>query len=556
MHSGSALASILSVLAAALLSATILQKFKQPTIVGFILGGVLIGPQGLGLVPYQNVELLAEVGIGLLMFTIGLELSIHHLMRVKNIALVGGTVLLVATILICLSLQSVFNWSTQEAIVWGIVTGMSSTVVVLKLLAERGEVGSTYGNVSTGILLFQDVISVPILVFLPLLNINNGLNEAIENPALLLGRFMGVAAIIYTLSRFLVPRFLKFVASTHNKELFSISVLCISLGIAAITSQLGLSLALGAFVAGLTVSESDFGNQAASEILPLKDTFSAIFFVSVGMLLQLTYLVKAWPALVLGLIFIIFLKFTIVFGISLLFRYPVKIGVYIALALAQIGEFGFLILVASQRMNIISEKSYQLMLSYAIVSIILTPYILKLQPRIKKYFTFLNKTAWIARNLHTHMENRKTETEDSSRLQQHVVICGFGPTGEIVMRNMQKHGVPVAIVDLNYRAIQTLKANKQFAVYGDSSSMIVLKAANILEAALLVVTIPDPAAMRTLVQKVKSIRPDLPIVLRVKYMSDRDKLLSLGADEIVWEEQEAGNELARLSLTRLNIAHS
>lgn len=553
MHVNSVFASVLFVLGAALISATILQKLRQPTIVGFLIGGVFIGPSGLGLVPYADVSFLAELGIGLLMFTIGLELSVHHMMRVKGIALAGGIGLLFTTLCICFALEPVFKWSFSEVIVWGIVTGMSSTVVVLKLLAERNEVGTTYGNISTGILLFQDVISVPVLVFLPLLAATAP-STPVENPALLLVRFIIVATLIYGLARFLVPHFLKWVASTHSKELFSISILCISLGIAAVTSQLGLSLALGAFVAGLTVSESDFGNQAASEILPLKDTFSAIFFVSVGMLLNLAYLSSSWPALILGLAFVIILKFVIMFLITLLFRYPVKIGVHVALSLAQIGEFGFLILVASQRLELITEKSYQLMLSYAIISIVLSPYILKLQPRIKNYFVFLNKTPWISRSIPDQMENRKFETEEGARLHNHVIISGYGPTGELVMKTMQQHGVAVAVVDLNYKVVQSLKARKQHAVYGDSSSMIVLRAANIMEASLFVVTIPDPAAMRALVKKVKSVRPDLPIVMRVKYMSDRDKLLSLGADDIVWEEQEAGEELARRALLRMNIS--
>jgi monovalent cation:H+ antiporter-2, CPA2 family len=552
MTPSSPLISILFVFAAALASATVLARLKQPTLIGYLLGGMLIGPHGLQLVPYENVELLAELGIGLLMFTIGVELSISQLMRVKGVAILGGTLIVVVTTLGCLLLAGTFRWTGPEAAVWGIVIGLSSTVVVLKLLAERGEVGSPYGNVSTGILLFQDVISIPILVLLPMLAMRGqSMAEIGTELGSTLGRFGLFLAAIFILGRFLIPRFLRFVAHTHSKELFSLSILSLTLGIAALANQVGLSLALGAFVAGLLVSESDFGNQAASEILPLKDSFTAIFFVSVGMLLDFSYFLQKWPTFTVGLAAIMILKFFVVLGICFLFRYPSKISVFVALALAQIGEFGFLILVSAERLGLISGHSYQRLLGISILSIVATPYVLKLYPRVKKYFAFMNRINWVAREVRRASAGKRANTMHP--LEGHVIICGYGPTGSIVAKQLQGMGFPVVVVDLNYKMIQQLKASKQYAVYGDSSSMIVLEAAGIYKASLLVVTIPDPQAMQSLIKKVKRERPDLPVVMRVKYMSDRDKLSSLGADEIVWEEQESGEELARRALRRLNV---
>ncbi len=551
MHGSSPLLSILYVFAAALASATILARLKQPTLIGYIIGGMLIGPYGLKLVPYENVELLAELGIGLLMFTIGVELSISQLLRVKGISIIGGTLIALTSTLICVGLAPIFRWTLPESLVWGLVTGLSSTVVVLKLLAERGEVGSTYGNISTGILLFQDVISIPILVLLPMLAIQGTFQDQAKEIGITFLRLVGFLAVIYVLGRFLIPRFLRFVAHTHSKELFSLSILSITLGIAAITNQAGLSLALGAFVAGLLVSESDFGNQAASEVLPLKDSFSAIFFVSVGMLLNFSYFLQKWPVFTIGLALIMVAKFFLVLMVCFLFRYPSKISVFVALALAQIGEFGFLILLAAKKNALISDHSYQRLLGISILSIVFTPYALKLYPKVKKLFAFANKMDWIAREVkrpkHPDAESNVVETAD------HVIVCGYGPSGSIVAKNLQGLGYPVVVVDLNYRAIQQLKAAKQFAVYGDSSSMIVLEAAGIHRAKLLIVTIPDPQAMQSLIKKVKRILPDLPVIMRVKYMSDRDRLKALGADEIVWEESEAGKELTRLATDRLGI---
>lgn len=551
MHQGSPLLSILYVFAAALVSATVLSRLRQPNIIGYLIGGMLIGPFGLRLVPYENVELLAEIGIGLLMFTIGVELSVAQLIRVRNVAVFGGTLIVIILTLLCLALAGVFHWTWPEATVWGLVLGLSSTVVVLKLLAERGEVGSTYGNVSTGILLFQDLISIPILVLLPLLAMHGEPGEQFREVALVLTRLAAFLTALFLVGRFLVPHLLRFVAHTHSKELFSISVLSITLAIAAITAKAGLSLALGAFLAGLIVSESDFGHQAATEVLPLKDSFSAVFFVSVGMLLDFHYFLQKWPVFTLGLGFVIALKFLIVLGVCFLFRYPNKISVFTALALAQISEFGFLVLVAAKKLGIFPEGSYQRLLGITILSIIATPYLLKAYPSVRKWFSFMNKSQWVVREL--EVTKPLLENGDEALMEKHVILCGFGPTGEIVARRLQGVGLPLVVVDLNYKQIQALKASKQHAVYGDSASTIVLEAAGLQNASLLVVTIPDPQAMRALVRKVKKARPDLPIVVRVRYRTDRDALVALGSDQVIWEEQEAGEALAKRSLACLGI---
>lgn len=554
MHQGSPLLSILYVFAAALASATLLTRLKQPNIIGYLIGGMLIGPSGLKLVPYENVELLAEIGIGLLMFTIGVELSVSQLLRVRNVAIFGGTGIVAAITLLCLALAGVFKWSLPEATIWGLVIGLSSTVVVLKVLADRGEVGSPQGNVATGILLFQDLISIPIMVMLPLLALNEGstANRAGE-VLMVLGRLGALLTALFFIGRFLVPHMLRFVALTHNKELFSLSVLSITLAIAAITGKAGLSLALGAFLAGLIVSESDFGHQAATEVLPLKDSFSAVFFVSVGMLLNFSYFLQKWPVFTLGLATVIIVKFFIILAVCFLFRYPNKISVYVALSLAQISEFGFLILVAAKKFQIMPDESYQRLLGVSILSIIATPYLLKLYPRAKKAFGFMNKSKWVVRDAEKMDPGTHLDASGDALLEKHVILCGYGPTGAIVAKRLQGIGLPVVIVDLNYKQVQLLKASKQHAVYGDSSSTIVLEAAGLHNAALLVVTIPDPLAMRALVRKVKRERPNLRIVLRVRYMSDRDSLVALGADEVVWEEQEAGEEVANRALRMMEI---
>jgi monovalent cation:H+ antiporter-2, CPA2 family len=554
MHSHSALTSLLIVFAAALVVASVLVRLKQPSLVGFLLAGMAIGPYGIALVPYENVELLANVGIALLLFTIGAELSIAQLLRVRNIAIIGGTLIPLLTTLICLGLAPLFRWPASEAVVWGIVIGLPSTVVVLKLLAERGEVGSTYGNVSSGILLFQDVLAIPILVLLPLLTMGEmaAAEKATKVGEVLLRLTLFLAAIFF-IGRFLIPRIFRFIAATHNKELFSLAVFCTTMGIAALTGQAGLSLALGAFLAGLLISESDFGNQATSELLPLRDTFSAVFFVSVGMLFDFQYFLEKWPVFTLGLAGIVVVKFLLVLGICFLFRLPSKVSVFVALALFQIGEFGFLVLLEGKKLGLVSDDSYQRLLGISIISIVITPYVLKLYPRVKKWFAFMNRTNWVARGV-----RRGASPDPNPELEKsgHVVICGYGPTGQMVAQTLQRQGFEVVIVDLNYKVIQQLKSSKQSAVYGDSSSSIVLEAAGIGHAALLIVTIPDPMAMQSLVKKVKREHPQLPVIFRVKYQSDKDRMLALGADAVVWEEFEAGKRMSQLALERMGRSDS
>ncbi|NUM88415.1 MAG: cation:proton antiporter [Bdellovibrionales bacterium] len=554
MHAGSPLFSVFAVLTAALVSATILHRLRQPAVIGFILAGLLIGPQGLGVVPYENVELLSEVGIALLMFSIGVELSIQQLARVRNVALAGALALLAVPLVLFIGLRDVLQFTRAEAIVWAMVTGLSSTVVVLRLLADRGEVGTVQGNVGTGILLVQDMITIPMLVLIPAFAKSGTDGNVILEELLKAGWNIGViGAGLLVLGRYLVPKLLRFVAHTHSKELFSIAALCLTLGIAGLAGWMGLGLALGAFLAGLIVSESDFGNQASSEVLPLRDAFAAVFFVSIGMLADLRFLAGEWRKILVLLPFLLLIKFATLLAVGFLFRYQAKITVFVALALAQMSEFSFLVLHAARKEGLINDASYQPLLASAILSIVLTPYLLKLHPKIKRLFNSVNKTAWISRAPQSSPEYYEENRVPKENVRGHVIVAGYGPTGSHVARALQDLGLTVVVIDLNYKVVQELKAGKQHAIYGDSSSLIVLEAANLPSAAMLVVTIPDPLAMQSLIQKVKQVRPDITVIMRVKYMSDRDKLLGLGADDIVWEEYEAGRELVSRARERLGI---
>ena len=558
MHNASHLSSLLVILVSCLTVATILNRFRQPTLIGYIIGGILVGPHVFGIVPYENVELLAEIGVGLLMFTIGLELSLQKLLRVKYIAIFGGTLQVGLMIWATWMVGIAIGWSPLQSFTIGCIVALSSTAVILRLLAERGEVGSTHGNISTGILLYQDIIAIPLLTIIPILALGEHMTLSLGFG--LIGRFTVFVIALYGAARFLVPKILEVVAKTHNKELFSISILCICTGIAVISQQLGLSLALGAFLAGLIVSESDFGNQATSEILPLKDSFSAIFFAAIGMLLDPRIFVEHWFLLSVGILLVIPAKILITFAISLLFRYPLKTALFVALGLSQIGEFSFLLLMVAYNEKIFDEVVYQFILSGALISIIATPYLLKMVPSIANLLKFIEGLPWLTRegdNQESTGLDAKLAPEGLAEIHGkdstgHVVLCGYGPTGAIIMRNLVNAGLPVNIVDLNYRIVQNLKAQGLSAIYGDCSSSRIIEAAGIANALMLIITIPDPNAMRTIVKKIKSAYPDVPILVRVKYNTDRERMIGLGANEVVWEEHEAGMELSRKALSRLH----
>lgn len=554
MHSANPILSILFVLMACLAAATLMTRLKQPTMIGYIVGGFLIGPYLLGIVPYNEVSLLGELGVSLLMFTIGLELSLQKFMRVKRVAILGGLLLFLLTLGFAFLLSIYLKWTPLTAFTVACAVNISCTSVVLRLLAERAEVGSVHGNVCTGILIVQDVAAVPLLAIIPTLASRPDIS--LDFIGGILVKIIVFVIFLYATARFLVPKVLHAIAGTRSKELFSIAVLAICAGVAAMSQQLGLSLALGAFVAGLIVSESDFGNQAVSDILPLKDSFGAIFFASVGMLLNVSVFSQHWMLLIAGYLLLVLAKALFSFFVLFLFRYSIKQNIFVSLSLAQMGEFSLLLLMMASQLKILEESLYQFLLAEAVISIIATPYLMKLAPFVAQHLLFLERTPWLARGLEREQPEslpKPRDHADQIKLGRHIILCGYGPTGSIVMKKLVEAGVSVAVIDLNYKVIQELKADGFLALYGDCSNAHVLAAAGIAQAELLIVTIPDPLAMKAIVASVRSSHPKLPIYVRVKYNSERKKLLDLGATDVVWEEYEAGQELALRTLSALQL---
>ena len=513
--------------------------------IGFLIGGILIGPNMLGIVPYGNVELLSEIGVGLIMFMIGLELSIHKLLRVKLISILGGSIQFIATILITFLVTSMLNLSAIESLIVGCAVALSSTTVVLSLLSKKGELASTHGNISTGILLYQDIIAVPIIAIIPILSY--GIDINLNFIFSVFGRTLMYVAIIFISAKIIVPKILHLVVQANNKELFSICIFSICACIATIASHMGLSLALGAFLAGLIVSESDFSNQASSEILPLKESFGAIFFAGIGMIFNPEVFSTHTMEIIIGAFLIIPIKVIILLLICLGFRYQIKTSLKVALNLAQVGEFSLLLLMTAFKSNLISESIYQILIADSMLTIILSPYLVKISPYLSTKLEFLEKWKCFSR------DKKQTTEIIENKISNHIIICGYGPTSAMVVEKLNKAEIKTLIIDLNYKTIKKLKKEGYNCIYGDTSSDHILKAANIEDSLLVVATIPDPNALKLVIKKIKTRHPTIPIVARVKYKSQKNELLKLGANQVIWEEWEAGASMTKKIARQLKL---
>jgi monovalent cation:H+ antiporter-2, CPA2 family len=375
------LADLLILLLASVPIAFICHRLHLPAMVGFMVTGVLIGPSALRLIKdLHAIELLAEIGIALLLFTIGLEFSLRRLMEMKRLVLVGGGLQVVLTILITLAVEKLLGKPANQALFFGFLVAMSSTAIVLKSYAERLEIDTIYGRASVGILLFQDLCIVPMMLLVPVLSGQEG--SSMANIAVAIGKAAAVIGGIVFTARKIVPFLLYHVTRLRSSEVFIIFVVLVSLGTAWLTSQFGLSMAVGAFIAGLVLSESEYSHQIVSDILPFRDVFNSVFFISIGMLLSLSSLAQNFPAVITWLAAIIIGKAIVVAMVARLLRYSLRVSITLGIGLAQVGEFSFILARAGSAQNLLSQSDYQLFLAASVLSMIATPFLIQGAPRI------------------------------------------------------------------------------------------------------------------------------------------------------------------------------
>ncbi|MDR1608944.1 MAG: cation:proton antiporter [Deltaproteobacteria bacterium] len=496
-------------------------RLKMPAIVGFLVTGILVGPYGLGLIsdPAQ-VESLSELGVVLLLFTIGLEFSIQSLLKMKKLVLVGGSLqmLLGTAAFFAISLALGFPWNT--ALLFGFLFSLSSTAIVLKLLQEKGEMDSAHGRGAFGVLIFQDLAVVPLVLILPMLAGQSG-GDPIY---VVLGKVLAILVIVVLMANWVVPWVMKKIAATKSNELFMFAVALICLGTAFLTAEAGLSLALGAFMAGLVIAGSPYAYQAISSVMPMRDIFTSLFFVSIGMKMDIKYLVNN-PFLVIGLALGVMLFNVITTALAMKAAgLRGRVAIMVGFALCQVGEFAFVLAKTGGELKLLDETTMIAFLNVAVLTMAMTPLALEAGRRFGPLFGAMEKP--FVGNIEGHREN-------------HAVVIGFGVAGQAVARACRLMGRQYAIIDMNPGSVQAFQAQGEPIIFGDAVNEIVLEHVGIHKAAILVISIPDPVATRRIIAQARLLSPNLYIVARTRFLLTGELLTRLGANEVLTEEFEA-----------------
>lgn len=545
MHELTLLKDLVLILVVAVAVALALRRVGVPSIAGFIVAGILVGPRAIGLVDdTHDVELLAEIGVVLLLFSIGMELSLEKVRRLWKPILVGGSLQMGLTIGLAAWIATAFSLGWRQGIFIGFMVAVSSTAIVLRGLEYRGTIDAPHGRFALGVLVFQDLSVVPMMLAIPLLGQTGG---AGWQPVIALGIAAAVIVGVLLLSKLLVPRLLHMVALAGQRDLFVLVVLLICVGTAWIVSLVGVSLALGAFLAGLVVAGSDYRSQALGDLIPFREVLASLFFVSVGMLLDPGVLVRS-PIPVLGMLGgLLIAKFVIVAVVGLLIGLPLRVSLTTGMTLAHGGEFMFVLLNAAHGTGLVGGHIAAQLVAATILSMLVTPVLMHVSPRLATGISDMWLFRWIGRNRRAQDADRVSETNE---LRDHVIIAGYGVAGESLSEAMREQGLPYVIVDLNAETIKLLAMQGEPAFFGDVTNVEILEQLGIHHAKELVITINDPEAARRAVSSARDLAPNLPILVRVRYVGEVQALLDAGATHVVPSEYESTIEIISRVLTR------
>ncbi|MBW4668175.1 MAG: cation:proton antiporter [Cyanomargarita calcarea GSE-NOS-MK-12-04C] len=524
---------------------------RQPVLLGYLIGGMVVGPAGLGLIKEViQVETLAQFGVAFLLFALGVEFSFSELKKVKAIALGGGGLQIVLTIAVTVLVCGVTGaWGALPAkgVFLGSILSLSSTAVVLKCLMERNETETPHGQVMLGILVVQDLALGLMLAVLPALNQPaETIGIAVLTALVRIGLFAAGAVAAGT---WLIPPLLRLLARTESKELFLLGVVALCLGIALLTEYLGLSIEMGAFVAGLMISEVEYADQTLTYVEPIRDIFASLFFVSIGMLIDPLFL---WNnlELILGLVTIVFVgKFLIITPLVKLFRYPLKTALIVGLGLAQIGEFSFVLASEGLALGLVSRRIYLLILGTTAVTLVITPFVLRLVPFL---FSFAESMPWL--KPYFDAEGMPKAVSEDLPFKDHVVVCGYGRVGRNLVKLLQLHNLPVVVIDQSESRIQQVRDAGVPYVYGNCASFHVLETAGITSASCMAIALPDPMSIRLSLKRALELSPELDVVVRATNDKNIEMLYQLGAREVVQPEFEASIEMATYVLTDLGLS--
>ena len=511
---------------------------RLPPVVGFLISGMLVGPHGLGLVQEaESVEQLAEIGVILLLFTIGLEFSLADLLRMRRLVLIGGSIQVASVTIAVAVAGALAGLPANQAVFLGMIVSLSSTAVVLRLLQQSAQVDAPHGRMSLAILVYQDLMIVPMMLLVPVLAGGAGsLGPALT--AFLLKAVAGVAVVI-VLARFVVPQVLDRVVQTRSRDLFLLTVVTVCLAVAWMSSLAGLSLALGAFLAGLLVSESEYSHQALADVLPFRDLFASFFFISIGMLLDLR-LAAGQPLVLTGLVGgVLVVKMLAASVPALLLGTSLRTAALTGLGMSQVGEFSFVLASTGLAAGILTDATYQALVATAVATIGLTPFLMRIAPRVGDMLDRLPlPERW---RIGTTAIGPAEGAHE--KLGNHLIVIGYGVNGRNVSRAARIAGIPYVAVDMNPTLVESARRDGVPIYYGDASRQAFLEHLGVERAHVVVVALSDAAATRRVVALARDLNPRCSIVARTRYVREMSVLESLGANVVVPEELETSVEI-------------
>ncbi len=535
----------LVVLMAATVVAFLCERLRVPAVIGFLLAGALIGPKGFGILSdLQDIYILAELGMIFLMLTIGLEFSFDRLRGLAKLSFVGGFAQIALTILISIVFARLVGWTLYQGFILGSVIALSSTAVVLKYLIDRGEVDTQHGRIAVAILVFQDLAVAPLLIFITALGATTGsLGVALVSSAL---KAVLLVATVLLFSRYVLPPLAHWMSLSRSREIFLLSAIIICFGCAWLSAWLGLSAAIGAFFAGIMLANTDYGQQITGEIAPFRHIFISIFFVSIGLLFDFGFVFSNFPIVVLVTALVLVLNCFLVTVIVMCFGYPPRVALTTGVILAQIGEFSFLLLEASRKMNLLDSFFYQTILSSAVLTMLFTPVLFYVVPFIIQ---------WCEKVPLFGMPPVASAVGSCERegLKDHVILCGYGVVGHDVAYALKEENIPVFVIDMNPRNIKAARADGINALYGDAANREVLKKAGIERAKVMVLSFGDQTGITEIIKLVERMNPDITLIVRTRFEKDVSRLYELGADVVVMEELEVSLDLTRAALTHFSV---
>ena len=540
---------VLILLAIAVLAVVVFRLLRLPPMLGYLLAGVIIGPHALGWIPETDeTRHLAEFGVVFLMFSIGLEFSLPKLVTMKRIVFGFGTTQVVISIILVMAVTWVLGLDWRVGFVLGGALAMSSTAIVIKMLAERAELNSTHGRQVIGVLLFQDLAVIPLLIIVPALatEIDSDTNDFSLMLAIAIMKVIAVLAFILLFGQKLMRPWFHLVARQKSSELFVLNVLLITLGLAWLTELAGLSLALGAFLAGMLISETEYRYQVEDDIKPFRDILLGLFFVTIGMLLDMQVVIENFFWVFVILAALVLLKIVLIAGLSRLFGTDSSVAVRTGMNLAQGGEFGFVLLAQAGAIGLVENSVLQPVLAAMVLSMFIAPFIIEYNGQMVQRFY---SSEWMYRAMQITSIAAQTMVA-----QNHVIICGYGRSGQNMSRLLEQESVPFIALDLDPRRIQEATNAGESVVYGDAARREVLIAAGLMRAKVLVISYADTVSALKILGHVRELRPELSVVVRTRDDSDIDLLKEAGATEVVAEIMEGSLMLASHALMFVDIS--